>query len=99
MSADRNTDPRRFLAPSAPWIVEALGQDALPVIPHYIDGHVDAGGTRMQPVFNPATGAQIAAARLADRETVDRAVAAAVAAGPSWADTAPAKRARVLFKL
>ena len=32
-------DPRSFLAPSAPWIVEALGQNAsLPVVPHYIDG-------------------------------------------------------------
>jgi malonate-semialdehyde dehydrogenase (acetylating)/methylmalonate-semialdehyde dehydrogenase len=98
MSADRN-DPRRFLAPSAPWIVEALGQDAAPVVPHYIDGQPDMGGTRSYPVFNPATGAQIATARLADASTVARAVAAAKAAFPSWADTPPQKRARVLFKL
>jgi len=102
MSADRN-DPRRFLAPSAPWIVEALGQNpAMPVVPHYIDGILetgDAGGTRLHPVFNPATGEQIATTRLADEGTVARAVAAAKAAFPSWADTAPLKRARVLFKL
>ena len=98
MSADAN-DPRRFLAPSAPWIVEALGQSAAPVIAHYIDGRPDSGGTRMHPVFNPATGAQIGAALLADEDTVNRAVAAAKSALPSWADTAPAKRARVLFKL
>jgi malonate-semialdehyde dehydrogenase (acetylating) / methylmalonate-semialdehyde dehydrogenase len=97
MSAD---DPRRFLAPSAPWLVEALGQDAaLPVVPHYIDGAPDTGGTRSSPVFNPATGAEIATTRLADETTVARAVAAAKAAFPSWADTAPLKRARVLFKL
>src|SRR5512139_2807843 len=103
MSADRN-DPRRFLAPSAPWIVEALGPSsaALPVVPHYIDGALDTGqtsGTRLHPVFNPATGEQVAAARLADEGTVARAVAAAKAALPSWAETAPLKRARVLFKL
>src|SRR5262245_16054531 len=102
MSADRN-DPRSFLAPSAPWIVEALGQNAsLPVVPHYIDGILvtgDTGGTRLQPVFNPATGQQVAMTRLADEATVARAVAAAKAALPGWADTAPLKRARVLFRL
>jgi malonate-semialdehyde dehydrogenase (acetylating) / methylmalonate-semialdehyde dehydrogenase len=99
MTADRN-DPRRFLAPSAPWLVEALGQGAaLPIVPHYIDGAPHSGGARSAPVFNPATGKEIAAARLADEATVARAVAAAKAALPGWADTAPLKRARVLFKL
>src|SRR5688572_5771383 len=98
MSADCN-DPRRFLEPSAPWLVESLGPDAAPpVVPHHIDGRADSGGTRSSPVFNPATGTQIAAARLADEPTVARAVAAAKAALPGWADTAPLKRARVLFK-
>ncbi len=98
MSADRN-DPRRFLEPSAPWLVESLGPDAAPpVVPHHIDGRADSGGTRSSPVFNPATGTQIAVARLADEPTVARAVAAAKAALPGWADTAPLKRARVLFK-
>jgi malonate-semialdehyde dehydrogenase (acetylating) / methylmalonate-semialdehyde dehydrogenase len=95
-----SNDPRRFLAPSAPWLADALGQNSsVPIIPHYIDGLPDTGGARSHPVFNPATGAEIASARLADEATVARAVAAAKAAFPSWADTAPLKRARVLFKL
>src|SRR5688572_23055819 len=99
MSADRD-DPRRFLAPSAPWLTEALGQNtALPVVPHYIDGLPDSGGSRSSAVFNPATGAEIAAVRLADEATVARAVAAAKAAFPSWADTPALKRARVMFRL
>jgi malonate-semialdehyde dehydrogenase (acetylating)/methylmalonate-semialdehyde dehydrogenase len=102
MSADRSRDPkdpRRHLAPSAPWIVEALG--AIPpttVIGHYIDGRLETGGTRSAPVFNPATGATVATACLADSATVARAVAAAKAALPSWADTPALKRARVLFR-
>ena len=97
MTAERN-DPRRFLAPSAPWIVEALGQTtAQPILGHYIDGVPDSGGSRSVPVFNPATGEQIAATRLADEATVARAVAAAAAALPAWSETAPTKRARVFF--
>ncbi len=98
MSADAN-DPRKFLAPSAPWLVEALGQsDALPVVAHYIDGASATGGARAAPVFNPATGAAIARVSLADAAVVARAVAAAKAALPAWADTAPLKRARVMFR-
>ncbi len=98
MSADR-TDPRGFLAPSAPWLKEALAQGtALPVISHYIDGQAASGGARSSPVFNPATGQAVAAVQLADAEVVARAVAAAQAALPSWAETAPLKRARVMFR-
>jgi malonate-semialdehyde dehydrogenase (acetylating)/methylmalonate-semialdehyde dehydrogenase len=96
MSADRN-DPRQFLAPSAPWLVEAL-RGAPPVVPHWIAGAAASGGTRSGPVFNPATGAQVASVGLADADVVARAVAAAKAALPAWADTPAARRARVLFK-
>jgi malonate-semialdehyde dehydrogenase (acetylating)/methylmalonate-semialdehyde dehydrogenase len=68
------------------------------VIGHYIDAHLETGGTRTAPVFNPATGAVIANACLADSATVARAVAAAKVALPEWAETAPLKRARVLFR-
>jgi malonate-semialdehyde dehydrogenase (acetylating)/methylmalonate-semialdehyde dehydrogenase len=99
MSLGRN-DPRSFLAPSAPWLVEALGQNtARPVVPHYIDGLPDTGGTRSSAVFNPATGEEIAAVCHADDATIARAVAAAKAAFPSWADTPPLKRARIMFRL
>jgi malonate-semialdehyde dehydrogenase (acetylating)/methylmalonate-semialdehyde dehydrogenase len=95
MSADRN-DPRKFLAPSAPWIVAAMGSDS--GLGHHIAGRIEPGGARSSPVFNPATGATTAHVLLADTATVERAVAAAKAAFPAWADTPPPKRARVLFR-
>jgi malonate-semialdehyde dehydrogenase (acetylating)/methylmalonate-semialdehyde dehydrogenase len=76
----------------------AAGERALPVIGHRIAGQVQTGGARRSQVFNPAAGTAIAAVALADRATVDRAVAVAAAALPAWADTAPLKRARVLFR-
>ncbi|MGB7479209.1 MAG: CoA-acylating methylmalonate-semialdehyde dehydrogenase [Burkholderiaceae bacterium] len=71
----------------------------LPVISHYINGRqvVPASG-RMQPVFNPATGAEAAQVALASVDEVNQAVAAASAAAPAWAATAPLKRARILFR-
>ncbi len=69
MSADRNNDPspkrdpRQFLAPSAPWIVDALAPTAPPLttVGHHIGGQLDLGGSRSAPVFNPATGSASAA--------------------------------------
>src|SRR5215203_7333498 len=92
-------DPRQLLAPSAPWLVEAMATPAtVAAIGHRIDGRLETGGSRATPVFNPATGAIIATVCLADAQTVARAVAAAKAALPAWADTPPLKRARVLFR-
>lgn len=71
----------------------------LPAISHYINGqNVTASSGRSQPVFNPATGSEVAEVALASVAEVNAAVAAASAAAPGWADTAPLKRARVLFK-
>jgi malonate-semialdehyde dehydrogenase (acetylating)/methylmalonate-semialdehyde dehydrogenase len=95
MSADRN-DPRKFLAPSAPWLTAAMGSDS--GVGHHIAGRAEPGGARTSPVFNPATGATTGRVLLADSATVDRAVAAAKAALPAWADTPAPKRARVLFR-
>ena len=68
-------------------------------IPHYIQGHRQAGQSqRQQDVFNPATGAVTGKVPLATAGDVDQAVAAAQAAFPAWADTPPIRRARVLFK-
>ncbi len=68
-------------------------------IDHYIGGHVVAGTSgRAQDVFNPATGAVTGRVAMASRSDVDKAVAAARAAFPAWADTPPLRRARVLFK-
>jgi malonate-semialdehyde dehydrogenase (acetylating)/methylmalonate-semialdehyde dehydrogenase len=49
-------------------------------------------------VHDPATGVVTGRVELADAMTVDAAVQAAAAAFPVWAQTAPLKRARVLFR-
>jgi malonate-semialdehyde dehydrogenase (acetylating)/methylmalonate-semialdehyde dehydrogenase len=67
-------------------------------IGHRVAGRAEAGGTRRSAVFNPATGEVIGETVLADRAQVDRAVAAAKEAFPAWSETAPPKRARVLFR-
>ncbi len=68
-------------------------------IDHYIGGKVVAGTSgRHQDVFNPATGAVSGRTALASASEVDKAVAAAQAAFPAWADTSPLRRARVMFK-
>ncbi len=71
-------------------------------IDHFIAGHVApsaAGSTgRSQSVTNPATGAVTGRVALGSAADVDRAVTAAQAAFPAWADAPPLKRARVMFK-
>jgi malonate-semialdehyde dehydrogenase (acetylating)/methylmalonate-semialdehyde dehydrogenase len=51
-----------------------------------------------QPIFNPATGEQIAEVTLSGEVGVEQAVTAALEALPGWANTPPLKRARVMFK-
>jgi malonate-semialdehyde dehydrogenase (acetylating)/methylmalonate-semialdehyde dehydrogenase len=68
-------------------------------ISHYIAGRRTLGAApRRQDVFNPATGAVTGSVALANAADVDSAVAAALAAFPTWADTPPIRRARVMFK-
>jgi malonate-semialdehyde dehydrogenase (acetylating)/methylmalonate-semialdehyde dehydrogenase len=54
--------------------------------------------TRRSPVFNPATGEQIADLPLSSAAEIDAAVQNAKAAFPAWANTPPMKRARVMFR-
>ncbi|MBI1892053.1 MAG: CoA-acylating methylmalonate-semialdehyde dehydrogenase [Burkholderiales bacterium] len=71
----------------------------MPLIEHFINGRkVASSSSRSQEVFNPATGEVSAYVGLANEEQVHTAVAAAQAVAPAWAETAPLKRARVLFK-
>ena len=72
---------------------------ALVDITHWIAG-ARVGGTagRTGAVFNPATGDVTGAVRLADAATVDAGVSAARAALPSWSETSPLNRARVMFR-
>jgi malonate-semialdehyde dehydrogenase (acetylating) / methylmalonate-semialdehyde dehydrogenase len=69
------------------------------LIEHFINGRITPSRTgSSQPVFNPATGEISSQVSLADEKEVDAAVQAAAKAFPAWADTAPLKRARILFK-
>jgi malonate-semialdehyde dehydrogenase (acetylating)/methylmalonate-semialdehyde dehydrogenase len=66
---------------------------------HFINGKtLDGTSGRFGDVFNPAQGSVSARVPLASVAEVDAAVAAARAAFPAWSETAPIKRARVLFK-
>jgi malonate-semialdehyde dehydrogenase (acetylating)/methylmalonate-semialdehyde dehydrogenase len=66
---------------------------------HYFNGKkVEGASGRFGDVFNPATGEVTVKVPLASKAEVDKAVAAAAAAFPAWANTAPLRRARVLFK-
>ena len=71
----------------------------LPTIGHLIGGQLTPGGTRFADVFNPATGAVEKRLQLADKLTVEQAIANAQAAFPEWRNTPPLKRARVMSKL
>ncbi len=68
-------------------------------ITHFIGGKLVPGASgRTGDVFNPAVGKVQARVALASSAEVDKAVAAARAAFPAWAETPPLKRARILFK-
>ncbi|MFC3627229.1 CoA-acylating methylmalonate-semialdehyde dehydrogenase [Vogesella amnigena] len=69
------------------------------IISHYINGQHSAGiGSRSSVVFNPASGKVQAEVVLAEQADVNTVVAAAKAAFPAWSDTAPLRRARIMFK-
>jgi malonate-semialdehyde dehydrogenase (acetylating)/methylmalonate-semialdehyde dehydrogenase len=71
-------------------------------ITHFIDGRIDGesarvDSTRYGDVFDPNTGKIQARVAFGDKETLERAVAAAAAAQAGWAEVNPQRRARVLF--
>jgi malonate-semialdehyde dehydrogenase (acetylating) / methylmalonate-semialdehyde dehydrogenase len=68
-------------------------------VAHFIGGQRSAGQSgQTQAVYNPASGQVRAEVAMGDASDVERAVAAAKAAWPAWADAPPLKRARVMFK-
>ncbi|MBN2971368.1 CoA-acylating methylmalonate-semialdehyde dehydrogenase [Roseomonas aeriglobus] len=67
-------------------------------IDHVIAGSGGAGATRFGDVFDPNSGQVQARVGLGSAQDLERAVAAAQAAQPTWAATNPQRRARVLFK-
>ena len=54
--------------------------------------------SRTQPVFNPATGEEVARLPLSSADDLNAAVAAAKVAAASWGTTPPMKRVRPMFK-
>jgi malonate-semialdehyde dehydrogenase (acetylating)/methylmalonate-semialdehyde dehydrogenase len=68
------------------------------LIGHCVQGRRFTGGTRRSPVFNPATGEVASEVLLADAGVVDAAVSAALDAFATWSETAPLRRARVMFR-
>ncbi|WP_291279548.1 aldehyde dehydrogenase family protein, partial [Galactobacter sp.] len=70
-----------------------MASNEIPTIGHWIDGAVvESGSGKSSPVFNPATGEQIASLGLADQAEIDRAVASAQAGFQVWSKLSIAKR-------
>ena len=68
-------------------------------IGHLIDGDRTSNKqSRTGPIFNPATGEQIAEVELADVKTVTAATEAAQAAFEEWSSRTPINRARIMFR-
>ena len=66
---------------------------------HWINGKASAATEESIKVVSPATGAVVAAIPSGTAEDVGAAVAAATAAWPGWAATAPTDRAQVIASL
>lgn len=65
---------------------------------HYISGvSLNTPSTKL-PIYNPARGELIGEVCVASPDVVDKAVAAAKAALPSWSATTPLQRAKILFR-
>ncbi len=68
-------------------------------VAHWIGGRVERGNSqRSADIFNPALGAPVGKLILGTETDLDNAVSAAAAAFPSWAQSPPLTRARVLFR-
>ncbi|HYZ81484.1 MAG TPA: aldehyde dehydrogenase family protein, partial [Solirubrobacteraceae bacterium] len=71
-----------------------------PLLQNVVGGElVESFGADADPVLNPATEAVIAHGPSGDRRDVERAVSAAVKAGPAWGEATPATRAAALLAL
>ena len=74
------------------------GREPMYDVTHFINGQSVADQGRTQDIYNPATGEVIAHVAMANKTTVEKAIAAAKAAFPGWSGTTPLRRARVLFE-
>jgi betaine-aldehyde dehydrogenase len=69
------------------------------VLSNFIDGESVPGSGETDPVLNPATGEQMAAAPRASAEEVDAAVHAARRAFKTWSQTTPRERSEMLLAI
>ncbi|QFU17519.1 gamma-aminobutyraldehyde dehydrogenase [Microvirga thermotolerans] len=65
----------------------------------FLNGRFEAGKGKAETVVNPSTGEPVATLPSADRDQIDRAVAAADAAFPGWANLTPRERSRALLRI
>ena len=70
----------------------------LDTVPVWINGKALVPAGRMGEVYNPATGQVAKRVPYCDREAVDKAAQAALAALPEWRDASILRRARVMQK-
>ncbi|WP_386686923.1 CoA-acylating methylmalonate-semialdehyde dehydrogenase [Lonepinella sp. MS14437] len=66
---------------------------------NFINGkQVASKGTKVWPIYNPATGQQIRQVIMSTADEVNEAIEVAQAAFPAWSHTSPLRRARIIFK-
>lgn len=68
------------------------------VVSHYINGTIISNDAKKLNIYNPATAQVIGQVTCADKDIIQKAIAAAKAAFPAWSTTPPLRRARILFK-
>jgi malonate-semialdehyde dehydrogenase (acetylating)/methylmalonate-semialdehyde dehydrogenase len=75
-------------------------QKAIEQIHHWIDGHkVASRSGRRGPVYNPASGCQVAEVGFANEGEVDDAVEAALGAFQEWRELSLGKRVGLMFRI
>lgn len=75
-----------------------MSSTELPVIPHWINGtRVDATSGNTAPIYNPATGEEIARVGLANETDIAAAIASAQRGFEEWSGYSIAKRQAVMF--
>tara|TARA_Y100000741_G_scaffold2710_2_gene2240 strand:- start:1707 stop:3236 length:1530 start_codon:yes stop_codon:yes gene_type:complete len=68
------------------------------IVGHLINGEIKYGGGSSQDIYNPSNGDVSRKIELANKKTVEEAIAAAQIAFPEWRNTPAVKRARVMFR-
>ena len=67
-------------------------------VPHFINGEIYHSRGKKLDIYDPALGTVVGNVNAADKDTIEKAVAAAAAAFPDWSATTPLQRAKILFR-